>query len=176
MPFLLSPPNEFGKQAKSDLPFLNNLTYGTCNPSPDAYICGKTMKKLLASLKTSCAHERSNMVAFVDDMYTGLALYDISHPAGCISDGGEPGFYCYIQAIASPNFNDQYMYQTLGGLTIPQIANYSCGRCLKYLVGLFDAAPMLVSEQSALATFRNAYSPARENVIAACGDDFLNTS
>ena len=101
-------------------------------------------------------------------------MYDISRPAGCISDGGEPGLYCYIQAIASPNFNDQYLYQILSGLVIPENLNFSCTGCVKSLMDLYDSVQHSGVDLAATLKFLNAYGPAQKNIIAQCGTDFPN--
>lgn len=97
------------------------------------------MQFYVATLETVCAKDLGQSRTNVNGTLRGMALYREWYGAACIPND-VTGAYCYIEAMASSNPADQYMYYLLSGLEIPSDSKPTCSLCLNSLWSAYIAA------------------------------------
>ncbi|KZV70030.1 hypothetical protein PENSPDRAFT_685915 [Peniophora sp. CONT] len=162
--FLSQVSNEF-LQAQTNISQLNVDVWGTCNTAISEDQCSGNMAWFADQLKTDCADDLNSRNAEVVQSLASLQTYDLLRQAGCLADS-TTGAYCYVEAAASSNPIDLYLYSLPFGLGLPASATPSCSTCAKSLMALYT------SEAPSVDGLKQTYNDAAKQQNARCGSTF----
>ncbi|VDC02648.1 unnamed protein product [Peniophora sp. CBMAI 1063] len=162
--FLSQVSSEF-LQAQTNVSQLNVDVWGTCNTALSEDQCSSNMAWFADQLKTDCADDLKSQNAEVVQSLASLQTYGLLRQAGCLADS-TTGSYCYVEAAASTNPSDLYLYSLPFGLGLPTSATPSCSTCSKSIMALY------MSEAPSVDGLKQTYNDAAEQQNSRCGSTF----
>ncbi|KAF9450319.1 hypothetical protein P691DRAFT_810634 [Macrolepiota fuliginosa MF-IS2] len=128
-----------------------------------------------STLKTACADDLKDKNAMAVDTLTALNAYELMYNTACLSDP-TTNTYCYIDAAASPNPADLYLYQLPFGTSVPpNTTGFTCSSCSKSILGSYAAALDNNTIAADLTGLKTAYGPSVQIVDAVCGNQFAKS-
>ncbi|KAI0027884.1 hypothetical protein K488DRAFT_21456, partial [Vararia minispora EC-137] len=151
--------------AQSNISALNIDVWGTCNTPESENQCTANMAWFEQALRTECAQDLSDQNAMIVQSLQSLQLYDLLRQAACLADANT-GAYCYVEAAASSNPFDLYLYSLPFGISVPASATPSCSTCAQSVMAIFQA------QAKSFDGLKTTYNGAATRANSQCGTGY----
>ncbi|KAK7453241.1 hypothetical protein VKT23_011917 [Stygiomarasmius scandens] len=180
--------------AQSNISLLNDILWGTCNPSLEGGLdqCTQNMRWFEREMVKDdvCGKEMSERNDLVVKTRGALLAYPLLQSAACLSLSNT-NTYCYVSSIAggASHASDIYLYSLPLGIRFPDSAQPSCGACEKDLLGVFGGSLgssasskpntdslLNLDDTSSIIGLKSTYADAVQTVQRTCGQNFVQTA
>ncbi|KAF8348712.1 hypothetical protein F5887DRAFT_1129780 [Amanita rubescens] len=161
--------------AQTNLTLLNELVWGTCNPTPGEGQCIDNLGWFADQLQLSCPRELQSDTPIAADTLTALQAYGLMYNTACIVDPSTNA-YCYIEAAHNSNPADLYLYQLPIDIAFPNSATPTCSSCSKDILNMYLAALNNSTQAAGLHALASTYNSGARAADTQCGSTFATVS
>lgn len=170
---LLQSSQAFIQQAQTNITLLNDVIWGTCNPTISISDCTTDMAGYASTIESTCKADLDQQNAVVVSTLQALKAFPLMANTGCLPDIST-NTYCFVKAVWNANPSDQYFYQLPLGTQLPNNTFPSCSACTKTMLSLYAQA--LGNEtKGTLPGLENTYSAAAKLAVSKCGTGYAAT-
>lgn len=161
---------------QSNLTALNNVIWGTCNPTLGVDQCTTNMATFATQLQAACEVDLGDKNANAVNTLQDLQSYSLTYSSGCLTDPSTSS-YCYVKAAHNTNPSDLYFYSLPEGVALPNSSSttLTCSSCTKSLMALYVNA-LNTDSQGELTELGSVYGAAEREAVSQCGNGYAQAS
>ncbi|KAI0319301.1 hypothetical protein OF83DRAFT_1038611, partial [Amylostereum chailletii] len=166
--FLSQASSEF-LEAQTNITQLNIDLWGTCNTPQSSEQCSANMGWFAQHIQQDCGQDLSNQNPLIVQSLASLRVYDLLRQVACLPDENTNA-YCYVEAAASTNPADLYVYSLPFGAALPPKETASCSTCTKNVMALFGR------DADSVDGLKSTFNSAADLMNGQCGTGYVQVA